>query len=350
VEDKDLLLTGKRDAEEVPYEISLRPQSFDDFVGQESIIRNLKVFMEAARQRGEALDHVLFYGPPGLGKTTLAHIMAREMGVHITATSGPVLERPGDLAAIVTNLEARDILFIDEIHRLSPVVEEILYPAMEDYRLDIVIGQGPGAKTIKLELKPFTLIGATTRAGLLTGPLRDRFGVVNRLDYYSHEEIGQILHRSAQLLDVALEPEGALELARRSRRNPRVANRLLRRVRDFAQVRAGGVITAEVAREALASLEVDEAGLDTMDRKFLRALVEQFDGGPVGIDTLATAVSEEKDTLEDVIEPYLIREGFLKRTSRGRVATRRAFEHFGIDVPARLKAGPEDARQETLLS
>ncbi len=343
------LLTGQRNIDEVPYEITLRPQSFDDYIGQSGIVDNLKVFIEAAAQRGEALDHVLLYGPPGLGKTTLAHIIAREKGVHITATSGPVLDRPGDLAAIITNLEARDILFIDEIHRLPNVVEEILYPAMEDYRLDIIIGQGPGAKTLKLELKPFTLIGATTRMGLLTGPLRDRFGVVNRLDFYSHEEIGQILSRSARILEVEVEPGGEIEIARRSRRNPRVANLLLRRVRDFAQVRAEGVITAEVARQALVALDVDEAGLDTMDRKLLRAIVEQFDGGPVGIDTLATALSEERDTLEDSIEPYLIREGFLKRTSRGRLATRRPYEHFGLAVPDRFSADASEGRQASLL-
>jgi Holliday junction DNA helicase RuvB len=347
--DKDELFAGQRDAEEAPYELSLRPINFEEYVGQAGIVENLKVFIEAARQRGEALDHVLFYGPPGLGKTTLAHIIAREIGVNITATSGPVLERPGDLAAIISNLEARDILFIDEIHRLPNVVEEILYPAMEDYRLDILIGQGPGAKTIKLELKPFTLVGATTRAGLLTGPLRDRFGVVNRFDFYTHEEIARILARSARILEVELHPEGEAELALRSRRNPRVANRLLRRVRDFAQVRADGVITAEVARGALDALDVDEAGLDTMDRKFLRAIVEQFDGGPVGIDTLATALEEERDTLEDLVEPYIIREGFIKRTSRGRMATRRAYEHFGLAVPERLEAEAGEGRQRSLI-
>ena len=347
--EKDPLLAGRREADETYYEIGLRPQCFAEYVGQAGIVENLKVFIEAARQRGEALDHVLFYGPPGLGKTTLAHIIAREMGVHITATSGPILERPGDLAAIITNLEARDILFIDEIHRLPNVVEEILYPAMEDYCLDILIGQGPGAKTIKLELKPFTLVGATTRAGLLTGPLRDRFGVVNRFDFYSHDEIGQILARSAQILEVELEPEGEAVLSSRSRCNPRVANRLLRRVRDFAQVRADGVITAQVAREALAALDVDEAGLDTMDRKFLFTIVEQFDGGPVGIETLATALDEERDTLEDLIEPYVIREGFIKRTPRGRVATRRTYEHLGLDVPARLRAEAGEGRQTSML-
>lgn len=347
--DKDPLLTAQRDADDVPYEIGLRPKGFEEYVGQAGIVENLKVFIEAARQRGEALDHVLFYGPPGLGKTTLAHIIAREMGVHITATSGPILERPGDLAAIVTNLEARDILFIDEIHRLPNVVEEILYPAMEDYRLDILIGQGPGAKTIKLDLKPFTLVGATTRAGLLTGPLRDRFGVVNRFDFYTHEEIGLILKRSARILEVELHGGGAEEMAQRSRRNPRVANRLLRRVRDFAQVKAEGVITSEVAREALAALDVDAAGLDTMDRKFLSAIVEQFDGGPVGIDTLATALEEERDTLEDLLEPYLIREGFIKRTSRGRVAARRTYEHFGLSVPARLASEGGEERQSSLI-
>lgn len=316
-------MPGETDADR-----TLRPRTLGDYIGQERIKENLKVFVQAASARGEALDHLLFHGPPGLGKTTLAYIIAREMGVQIRTTSGPVVEKPGDLAAILTNLESRDVLFIDEIHRLSPVVEEILYPAMEDFKLDIIIGQGPSARTIKLDLAPFTLIGATTRTGLLTNPLRDRFGIVFHLDFYSVEELERIVMRSAMLLDVAIDEEGAREIAARSRATPRVANRLTRRVRDFAQVKGNGRIDRETARMGLDMLDVDKLGLDTMDRRFIEAILYKFDGGPVGIETLAAALGEEKDTLEDVYEPYLVKEGFVDRTPRGRVATRRAFEHF----------------------
>jgi Holliday junction DNA helicase RuvB len=330
--------------EEIPAEINLRPVSLDEYIGQEELKKNLEVFIEAARGRAEALDHVLFHGSPGLGKTTLAHIIARELGVNIKSTSGPVIERPGDLAAILTSLEPHDVLFIDEIHRLNHVVEEILYPAMEDYQLDIIIGQGPSARTMKISLPPFTLVGATTRAGLLTPPLRARFGVILRVDFYRPEELCEIALRSARLLDIRTLDEGAFEIARRSRGTPRVCNRLLRRVRDFAQVRADGVITREVAVEALAMLEVDDRGLDRMDRHIMLTIMEKFEGGPVGVDTLSAAVSEEKDTIEDVYEPFLIQEGLLKRTPRGRVATKRAYDHFGLE-PARSR----DANQERLF-
>ncbi|ACH40312.1 Holliday junction DNA helicase RuvB [Citrifermentans bemidjiense Bem] len=314
-------------------EASLRPRALSDYVGQEKAKGNLGLFIDAARGRSEALDHVLLYGPPGLGKTTLANIIACEMGVNIKSTSGPVIERPGDLAAILTNLEAHDVLFIDEIHRLSHVVEEILYPAMEDFQLDIIIGQGPSARTIKLDLPKFTLVGATTRAGLLSSPLRDRFGVISRLEFYTHEELAFIITRSARIFGMAIAPEGAMELARRSRGTPRIANRLLRRVRDFAQVRADGVITREVADQALALLEIDDMGFDMMDRAILLTIIDKFGGGPVGLDTIAAAISEESDTIEDVYEPFLIQNGFLNRTPRGRVATAAAYRHFGRIAP-----------------
>ncbi|MBI5571687.1 MAG: Holliday junction branch migration DNA helicase RuvB [Desulfomonile tiedjei] len=312
---------------------NLRPRRLTEYVGQAKVKENLSVFIEAARGRGESLDHILFHGPPGLGKTTLAHILAVEMGVQIRTTSGPVIEKPGDLAAILTNLEVRDVLFIDEIHRLSPVVEEILYPAMEDFKLDIIIGQGPSARTIKLDLAPFTLVGATTRSGMLTNPLRDRFGIIFHLDFYSVEELKVIVKRSAAILKVDIDEGGAEEIAARSRATPRVANRLTRRVRDFAQVRGDGTIDQRTAKNALEMLEVDEFGLDAMDRKFLETIIFKFSGGPVGIDTLASAVGEERDTLEDVYEPYLVKEGFVDRTPRGRVATRRAFAHFNLNPP-----------------
>jgi Holliday junction DNA helicase RuvB len=310
-------------------EATLRPRRLREYVGQAKLKERLEIFIAAARQRAEPLDHVLLYGPPGLGKTTLAHVIAVELGVNLRATSGPVLERPGDLAAILTNLNPGDVLFIDEIHRLPPLVEECLYPAMEDYQLDLVVGQGPSARTLKLDLPHFTLVGATTRAGSLTSPLRDRFGVVSRLDYYSEAELREILGRSAKVLGVAAEDEGIDEISRRSRGTPRVANRLLRRVRDYAQVRAAGVITREVADQALRLLEVDELGMDTMDRKVLLTIIDKFSGGPVGIETLASAISEERDTIEDVYEPFLMQKGFLDRTPRGRVATKQAYHHLG---------------------
>lgn len=317
-------------ADERTVEAGLRPQTLAEYVGQQGVKERLKLFIDAAKARKESLDHVLFSGPPGLGKTTLANILAKELGVEITSTSGPVIERPGDLAAILTNLKERSVLFIDEIHRLSSVVEEILYPAMEDFQLDILIGQGPSAKTIKLELPHFTLVGATTRAGLLTSPLRDRFGVTARLEFYPPEEIRQIVSRSAGMIGVTIDADGALEIARRSRGTPRIANRLLRRVRDFAQVRADGHIDIKVAGRALAMLEVDERGFDHMDRTILRTIIEKFSGGPVGIETISSAINEEKDTIEDVYEPYLIQCGYINRTPRGRVATDLAYEHLGM--------------------
>jgi Holliday junction DNA helicase RuvB len=329
---KDRIIDPERNVEEIPAEVSLRPKSLGEYVGQEGLKRNLRVFIEAAKGRSDALDHVLFHGSPGLGKTSLAHIIAHELGVNVTSTSGPVIERPGDLAAILTNLQPRDVLFIDEVHRLNHVVEEILYPAMEDYQLDIIIGQGPSARTMKIPLPPFTLVGATTRAGLLTPPLRERFGVILRVDFYEPEDLQKIVLRSAQLLEIPINTEGAFEIARRSRGTPRVANRILRRVRDYAQVEAEGVIVREVAKKALDMLGVDDRGLDNMDRHIMLTIIEKFNGGPIGLDTLSAAVSEEKDTLEDVYEPFLIQIGYIKRTPRGRVATKLAYSHFGIKM------------------
>jgi len=324
-------------SEEENFERALRPKELEDYVGQEKIREQLDIFINAAKKRKEPLDHLLLFGPPGLGKTTLAHIIAYEMGVNLKQTSGPVLEKTGDLAALLSNLEANDVLFIDEIHRVSPVIEEILYPAMEDYRLDIMIGEGPSARSVKLDLPPFTLIGATTRAGMLTNPLRDRFGIVSRLEFYSSDELARIVLRSAGLLETKIDNEGSLELAKRSRGTPRIANRLLRRVRDFAEIKADGDINTSIANQALKMLDVDLIGLDLMDRTFLKAIIEKFSGGPVGLDNLAAAIGEEKETIEDVIEPYLIQQGFLMRTPRGRVATPQTYEHFGMKMPKNEK-------------
>lgn len=339
-------LNTRPDAEEQRLEQTIRPKRLQDYTGQPQVCEQMEIFIGAARNRNEALDHVLIFGPPGLGKTTLSHIIAHEMGASLRQTSGPVLEKAGDLAALLTNLEEGDVLFVDEIHRLSPVVEEILYPAMEDYQLDIMIGEGPAARSIKLDLPSFTLVGATTRAGLLTSPLRDRFGIVQRLEFYSAEDLATIVQRSAGILNLVVEDAGAKEIARRSRGTPRIANRLLRRVRDYAEVKSDGTISKEVADRALDLLNVDMHGFDHMDRRLLLAIIEKFDGGPVGVDSLAAAIGEERGTIEDVIEPFLIQQGFMMRTPRGRVATRTAYQHFGIKMPEI----PQDLTQNGLFS
>mgnify|MGYP001354011894 FL=1 len=336
----DRLITATGRDRDEQLDRAIRPLSLAEYIGQPVVREQMDLFIRAARGRSEALDHTLIFGPPGLGKTTLANILAHEMGVSIKSTSGPVLERPGDLAALLTNLEAGDVLFVDEIHRLSPIVEEVLYPAMEDFQLDIMIGEGPAARSIKLDLPPFTLVGATTRAGMLTNPLRDRFGIVQRLEFYSTADLATIVSRSAGILGLTIEPEGAFEIARRARGTPRIANRLLRRVRDFAEVRSNGEITRATADLALNMLDVDERGLDHQDRRLLLTLIEKFDGGPVGVDNLAAAISEERHTIEDVLEPYLIQQGYIMRTPRGRVVTRHAYLHFGLNLPKRLGDSP----------
>ena len=336
----DRMVAPARVDDDAQYEAGLRPRALDDYIGQDHVRNNLTVSITAARQRSEALDHVLLYGPPGLGKTTLAYVIANEMGTTVKATSGPVLDKPGDLAAILTNLGEREVLFIDEIHRMSPVIEEILYPALEDYELDIIIGQGPSARSVKVPLQKFTLIGATTRAGLLTSPLRARFGIVHRLEFYTTQDLEEIVRRSARILGVPIDTDAAAEIARRSRGTPRIVNRLLRRVRDYAQVRADGRITQAVADAALKLLEVDEYGLDEVDRRLLRTIIEKFDGGPVGVNSIAAAISEERDAIEDIYEPYLIQVGFLDRTPRGRLATKRAYDYFGISEPDERRRDP----------